>query len=193
MEKAMVLNEIIKNRRSVFVAQFDSERKVPDAIIEQMLENANWAPTHYFTEPWRFTVFTGDGILQFAQLQATIYKEVSGLKFEQNKYDKMLKNPLTASHIIAIGMKRNAESKAPEIEEISAVAAAVQNMQLTAYAYGVGCYWTTGGITYYPEAKPHFNLSESDKLMGFLYVAYSKGTINEGKRTAVSEKVSWER
>lgn len=191
MVKAMILNEIIKNRRSVFVAQFDITRKVPDSIIEQMLENANWAPTHHFTEPWRFTVFKGDGIIHFAQLQADIYKMAAGNSFEEKKYDKLLKNPLAASHIIAIGMKRHNEKRVPEIEEISAVAAAVQNMQLTAYAYGVGCYWTTGGITYYPEAKSYFNLQEQDILMGFLYVAYAKGAVNEGKRTSIDKKVKW--
>jgi len=28
-------------------------KHVDNAIIQQMLENANWAPTHKLTEPWR--------------------------------------------------------------------------------------------------------------------------------------------
>ena len=191
MIKTEILNDVIKNRRSVFVAQFDTERKVEDNIIEQMLENANWAPTHYLTEPWRFVVYTGNGIKEFAHFQAELYQQQAGDKFEQSKYDKMLKNPLSASHIIAIGMKRHAMDKLPEIEEICAVAAAVQNMQLTASAYSVGCYWTTGGITYYESANPFFGLEQNDKLLGFLYVAYPKGELSLGKRKPVVDKVRW--
>jgi len=193
MSKAEILNDIIRNRRSVFVAQYDTERKVDDTIIEQMLENANWAPTHYVTEPWRFMVFTGEGLNRFAQFQSDLYRQKAGEKFEQDKFDKMLKNPLKASHIISIGMKRHALDKLPETEEICAVASAVQNMQLTVAAYGVGCYWTTGGITYYENAKPFFNLEPQDKLLGFLYVAYAKGEPTQGRRKPIGEKVRWVR
>lgn len=193
MSNANVLNEIIKSRRSIFVAQFDTEKKVSDAVIEQMLENANYAPTHYLTEPWRFTVFTGLGLEKFAQLQANLYQQKAGENIEQSKYDKFLKIPLCASHIITIGMKRHAMDKLPEVEEICSVASAVQNMQLTAHAYGVGCYWTTGGITYYEEAKSHFGLNKEDKLLGFLYVAYSKAALQEAKRKPIAEKVQWVR
>ena len=55
------VNRLILNRRSVFPKDYTGE-KVNDAIVQQMLENANWAPTHKLTEPWRFTVFTGDGL-----------------------------------------------------------------------------------------------------------------------------------
>ena len=55
------VNKIIRGRRSMFVAQFKENDPVDDAIIEEMLENANWAPTHKLTEPWSFTVFSGEG------------------------------------------------------------------------------------------------------------------------------------
>jgi nitroreductase len=193
MNQAETLNNIIRNRRSVFVAQYDTERKVEDSIIEQMLENANWAPTHYLTEPWRFTVFAGEGLKQLAQFQAELYKTNAGDKFEQSKYEKLLSNPMKASHIISIGMKRHPMDKLPETEEICSVASAVQNMQLTASAYNVGCYWTTGGITYYENAKPFFNLEPQDRLMGFLYIAYAKGEPTQGRRKPIGEKVRWVR
>ena len=191
MNEAETLNHIIRNRRSVFVAQFDTERKVEDHIVDRMLENANWAPTHYLTEPWRFMVFTGEGLKQFAHFHAELYKTEAGDKFEQSRYEKFLNNPQKASHIISIGMKRHAMDKLPETEEICAVAGAVQNMQLTASAYGVGCYWTTGGITYYENAKPFFNLEAEDKLLGFLYVAYAKGEPTQGRRKPIADKVRW--
>ncbi|RTL56383.1 MAG: nitroreductase [Sphingobacteriales bacterium] len=183
------VNELIKNRRSTFPKQFTAGKKIDDSIIEQMLVNASWAPTHKQTEPWQFTVFTGDGLKKFAEYQAAMYKEKEAASFKEDKYQKMLSNPLLASHIIAIGMKRS--NKVPEVEEIASVSCAVQNMYLTAEAYGAGCYWTTGGVTYYEGAKAFFGLTENDRLLGFFYVGEIAVPSTAGKRTPVSEKVKW--
>jgi len=53
-----VINELIKNRRSIFPKTY-IEKPIPKDIIQQVLENANWAPNHRKTEPWRFKIFTG--------------------------------------------------------------------------------------------------------------------------------------
>lgn len=185
------LNTLIKARRSTFPKQYDAGKYVDNAIINQMLENANWAPTHKFTEPWRFTVFTGKGLKTFAGLQASVYKNSAGTNYREENYQKLLTTPLLASHVISIGMKRHAEKNIPEIEEIAAVACAVQNMHLTAAAYNVGCYWTTGGVTFTDAAKPFFDLDVPDKLMGFFYVGVIAVPSPPGKRGAIEEKVKW--
>jgi len=191
---AHILNEVIKSRRSVFQPQFSGER-VEDIIIEQMLENANWAPTHKLTEPWRFIVFTGKGIEQFARQQAELYKEVTSKdgSFKENRYDNLLTKPMLSSHIIAVAMKRDENKSVPEIEEVGAVFCAIQNILLSAAAYEVGCYLSTGGVTYFPESKDLFGLGENDKLIGFLHVGKIKGDLPEGKRKPISEKVNWVR
>jgi nitroreductase len=185
------LNTLIKERRSTFPKQYEPGKHVDDAIISQMLENANWAPTHTLTEPWRFTVFTGNGLKTFANLQASVYKNSAGENFKEDNYQKLLTAPLLASHIISIGMKRHADKNIPEFEEIAAVACAVQNMHLTATAYNVGCYWTTGGVTSNEAAKPFFGLDASDKLLGFFYVGSIAVPSPAGKREPVGSKVKW--
>lgn len=185
------INQLIRTRRSVFTQQFEQSKVVPDEIIWQALENANWAPSHKLTEPWRFTVFTGQGLQKLANQQAAIYKEFAGPKFKQNKYDQMLVTPQMCSHVIAIGCKRHTD-QLPEMEEIAAVACAVQNMYLSITAHeGVGCYWSTGGITFIPEAKSLFGLGQDDILMGFLYVGYVRVPSAPGTRKPVQEKVTW--
>lgn len=188
------VNKIIRNRRSMFVAQFKESDPVDDAIIEEMLENANYAPTHKLTEPWRFTVFSGEGLKKLADFQADLYKaraEIAGA-FNQATYDKLKENPLRASHIISIGMKRDVRANLPIMEEIAAVAMAVQNIYLTACAHGLAGYWGTGGPTFYPEAKPFFGLEEDDQLMGFFYVAKpATDRWPEPRRKPIEEKVKW--
>lgn len=185
------LNTLMRQRRSTFPKQYDAGKQVDDAIIRQLLENANWAPTHKLTEPWRFTVFTGNGLKTFANLQASVYKNSAGAQFNAENYQKLLTTPLLASHIISIGMKRHAEKNIPEMEEIAAVACAVQNMYLTAAAYDVGCYWSTGGVTFNEATKPFFGLDTADKLMGFFYVGVVAVPSPPGKRRPVEEKVKW--
>ena len=104
----------------------------------------------------------------------------------------MAKKPLMASHIIAIGMHRDPKASIPEVEETGAVAAAVQNMYLTATAHGVGCYWGSGGITYKKEANEFFGLGAEDRLLGFMYVGNLKSDKwPQGRRKPIEDKVTW--
>ena len=78
------------------------------------------------------------------------------------------------------------------MEEIAAVAAAVQNMQLTATAHGIACYWSTGGTTFDEGAKSFFGLEEEDKLLGFLNVGMPREDCNpKSKRKPMATKVEW--
>jgi nitroreductase len=187
------INHLIRNRRSVFPKQFVAGKKIPDDIIEQIMINATYAPTHKQTEPWSFKIFTGDGLQTFADFQSELYKKESGENYKEDKYLKLKTTPLLASHIISIGMKRNSGKGLPEIEEVEAVACAVQNIYLSVTAYGLGGYLTTGGITYYENAKPFFGLEEKDKLLGFFYVGYVAVTSPSAKRKSVNEKSIWVR
>ena len=88
-------------------------------------------------------------------------------------------------------MKRSGETKIPEIEEVAAVACAVQNMYLSTTVYGIGGYWTTGGITYMDNAKSFFGLNSEDKLLGFFYLGYVAIPAVPSTRKPLSEKVVW--
>jgi nitroreductase len=186
-------NALIRNRRSIYPTSY-SDIPVDENIIRDMLANANWAPTHKLTEPWRFVVFQKEGLKKLAKFQSELYKELSTKagNFDESKFEKLATKPMMASHIIAICMKRNEKELVPEIEEISAVACAVQNMYLTATAYGVGCYWGSGGVTYKTEANAFFGLGPNDKLLGFMYIGNLKSDKwPVGKRTPFEDKVTW--
>lgn len=189
---AELVNRLIAERRSIFQAQYSGE-KVDDKIVTQMLENANWAPTHKLTEPWRFVVYTGKGIQKLAEFQSSLYQQVTSAKgtYNEDRFQNLLTKPQLSSHIISVGMVRDPKKSLPEIEEVGAVYCAVQNMYLTACAYGVGCYLSTGGITFFEEAKPFFNLGPDDKLLGFMHVGMPKGPVPPGKRKPIADKVKW--
>lgn len=183
------INHLIRNRRSTYPAQYTGKR-VADDMIESILENARWAPTHKQTEPWKFKVFTRGGLLKLAAFQSELYKKLNSKEdFKENKYQGLKEKPLKASHIISIGLVRN--EIVPLEEEIASVACAVQNMYLTANALGLGCYWGSGGITYKKEAKAFFDLGHNDLLLGFFYIGELSTPKPIGKRSELDNKVDW--
>lgn len=186
------IDKLMANRRSIFPKDYTGER-VDDSIVQQLLVNAHWAPTHKLTEPWRFVVFTGNGLQKLAEFQADCYQQVTTKDgtFSEEKQRNLLTKPLQSSHIIAVGMKRDERGSVPEVEELGAVFCAIENMYLTATAYGIGCYLSTGGITYFEEAKDFFGLGKNDRLIGFLHVGKVKEPLRPGKRKSLADKVKW--
>lgn len=166
------LAEIVQNRRTITPEQF-SDRKVHKEQIEALLESARWAPTHKLTQPWYFKVFMGEGLTKFGEWHSETYKSlVSAEDFNEKKYNMMKTRPQRSSAIIVVAMKRDTEERIPEIEELAAVSCAVQNMHLTATAYGLAFYWGTGGLTYKPAMREFIGLGENDKVLGLLHVGY---------------------
>jgi hypothetical protein len=64
---------------------------------------------------------------------------------------------------------------------------------LSVTAYGLGGYWTTGGVTYNEKAKLFFGLGGDDRLLGFFYLGYVAIPSPGGKRKPVDEKAVWVR
>lgn len=121
------INTLMRQRRSLYQQQY-ADTTIDDSIIEEILENANWAPTHKMTEPWRFVVFKGDGRRKLAEFQSQLYREVTSADgtYKEDKYQALLTKPMMSSHIISVGMKRDKRKAVPELEEIGAVFCAVE-------------------------------------------------------------------
>ena len=89
-----------------------------------------------------------------SQALGKIYiEEVNEADQNDAKLAKLIRRPLISSVVIAVCMSRQKEERIPEIEEIEAVACAVQNMQLTATAYGIGSFWSSPKIIYSDRMK----------------------------------------
>ncbi|MBW2962254.1 nitroreductase family protein [Mesonia aestuariivivens] len=182
-----MIEDIIKNRRSIFPAQYNSE-KIDDEVINKILATANWAPTHKKTEPWRFKVVREEKLEHLGQFLADKYKETTD-KFSEFKYKKLQDNPTKASCVIAICMQRDPKESLPEWEEIAAVAMAVQNMWLTASHLGIGAYWSSPGLIKHMDE--FFSLKKGEKCLGFFYMGHHNETNLEAERSPIESKVEW--
>jgi nitroreductase len=74
--------------------------------------------------------------------------------------------------IIAVNMARDPDGRILEIEEIEAVACAIQNMHLTCTAYGLGGFWSTPKAIYTQAMNSFLELDEQDKCLGLFYIGY---------------------
>lgn len=166
------ITDLIKNRRTIYPEQF-SVRKVHKEQLELILNNAQWAPTHGNTQPWRFKVFTEESRQVLSDFLAETYLKLTPPEAQNDlKLAKMMQRPMQASAIIAVCMERQPSEKILEIEEIEAVACAIQNMHLTCTAYGLGGFWATPKLIYSQEMNQFLKIGEKDKCLGLFYIGY---------------------
>ncbi|WP_411029925.1 nitroreductase [Spongiimicrobium sp. 3-5] len=179
--------ELVKNRRSVFPAQYN-DKPIAKADIEKILEAATWAPTHKKTEPWRFKVLQGEAKTKLGLFLSLKYMD-NEPKPKEFKVKKLMENPKKAGAIIAICMQRDPLESIPEWEEIASVAMAVQNMWLCCTQMGIGCYWSSPSLIKYMD--DFFALAKGEKCLGFFYMGYYDDKIPAVSRSAIEEKVVW--
>lgn len=189
-----IITEIIRSRRSIKPFDMDGTRPVDRALILELLENANHAPTHGLTEPWRFHLFTGDARRTLAETMARLYRETTPAgEFREDKMRKMSENPLLAGAVIVLGMARRGGAKIPEVEEIEAVACAVQNLALSVTAAGLAGYWSSPPLVYTRQFAEWLGLGAEDRCLGLFYLGWPKAGFVPPKATRkpVEEKITW--
>lgn len=185
------INGLIRERRTIYPKDF-SNRKVQKEIIENILNNAIWAPTHGKTQPWRFRVYMDDArekLSDFFVKQYRLFTDENSQISSSEK--KLMERPIQAGAVIAIWMERQKEEIIPEIEEIEATACAIQNILLTATAYGIGSFWSTPKFIYSADFREVFGIGEKDRMLGFVYLGYPKVDWPKGQRKPIDYISEW--
>lgn len=185
------ITDLIRNRRTVFPEQF-SDRKVHKEQLELILNNAIWAPSHGLTQPWRFTVFADDALLDLSEELGRIYlAEIPAEKQNDAKLAKMVSRPKMASAVIAVCMERDTTGRISEMDELLATACAVQNMHLTCTAYGLGAFWSTPAVIHTGSMKRFLQLGEDDRCIGLFYIGYPALEWPKGQRKPIEYVTTW--
>jgi len=187
------ITDLIKNRRTIY-PEFYSDRKIHKEQIEVLLNNAIWAPSHGLTQPWAFKVFMEEGREKLATFLSETYKKLTPAEsFGELKFNKLKTRPVMAGAVIVVSLNRDPKSPIKEIEEIEAIACAIQNMHLTCTAWGLGAFWATPGVIYTPEMNEFLNLKEEDKCLGLFFVGYPKVDFEwpKGHRKPIEYCTEW--
>lgn len=184
------ITEVIRNRRSIKPELF-SDRKVHPEIIANLLTNATWAPTHGMNQPWHFKVYREAGLEKLGHHLPDMYQAHAGASFSPAKKEKLAARFRTVSAVVVVCMKRDPASRIPEIEDIEAVACSVQNMFLTATAYGLGAFWSSPGFIYSEAMKAFLNLDEADRCLGLFYLGYPTMDWPKSHRRPLEYHTEW--
>lgn len=183
----MSLTEIIEKRRAVFPDQYEEEA-VSEETIKEILEAANWAPTHKRTEPWRFKVMLNESKNALGDFLAKKYQETT-TSFSNFKYQKIQRKFQQSACVIVICMQPDLKAGLPEWEEVAATAMAVQNMWLRATELGIGSYWSTPtNMIFFNEFLP---LEKGEKCLGFFYMGHCNEWPEGKRKTTIDEKTYW--
>lgn len=188
------LSALLRYRRSIKPTDLDPTREVERSLLTQILEDATWAPNHGMTEPWKFHLYTADSRQQLSAQMQQAYREITpAAEFREDKLKKMGENPLLAQVVIACVMERNGGAKIPEIEEIEAVACALQNLQLSATAAGLGCYWSSPPVLDAPSFRQWLGIRAQDRCTGLIYLGWPKAGFPwpRSVRKPVDTKLVW--
>ncbi|MCG1010667.1 nitroreductase [Salinicoccus sp. ID82-1] len=183
--------ETIKNRRSIAKMK---DVPVEREKVEKILEAAIWAPNHRHTEPWKFFVLSGEGRRPLSRvLKEVAYGRVDEPESEagQKRIEKISQKPLAAPTVIVVALSPDDDPKAIYIEDVCAVAAATQNMLLTAHEMGIASIWRSGPIFDTPPVREYFNLEEREEILGLIFLGEPDMEKGKVKRTPFEEKTTW--
>lgn len=188
------ISEWIKSRESTFVNGLKEGSQIDDSVIEKLLENASWAPSHGLVQAWHFKIFAGHGVKRFFSTQQEIYKQITPPdKFFDFKYQAYNDKWKRVSHVIAIIAKRDPYKRFPKQEDIVSVACAIENIYLSLKAFEIGGYLSTGDICYSDQMREFLKLEEEDTPIGFFILGEPDKSFQRPKRTriAASDKTEW--
>ena len=163
---------------------------LPRETIEKLLDAAVQAPNHYKVRPWRFVVLTGDARNKLGDVMSASQQDRHP-DFPQEAFDKTRGLPLRAPVLIAVGVDKPSEEKVLEIENVCAVAAAIQNLLLAAQALGLGAKWRTGEWARDAKVKEFLGFSADQHIVGFIYVGYPEFTPEPAQRPSFEDRTVW--
>jgi nitroreductase len=180
------VSAVIQGRRTI--KQFRSD-PVPEETLWRILDAARWAPNHRLTEPWRIAIIGTQSREALADALANLTASSQDLsvmaKAKEDARQKVMSSPV----LLAITCRLTG-NPAQQVEDLAAVCAAVQNLQLAAWGEGVGTHWNTGKVTRLSETSALLELSErNEQLVGFLYLGYPSQVPEPPKRRPIQDFV----
>lgn len=188
-EKLHPISKLIRERKTTYASSY-SDKRIPFEVLEEIITNALWAPTHKMTQPWRFELLTGTHHEDLGKYMLDFYKKsLSKDQFPESRYQTTLEYPKNATMLVIV-FRRSERIEIPEWEEIAAISCAVQNMWLTCTALDIGCYWDTA-IATIQYCDTILDLKPNEKCLGIFYMGYISDTLEKGnrKRKSLSKKM----
>jgi 5,6-dimethylbenzimidazole synthase len=178
--EAAVLRDIMRNRRDVRGNRF-VDKPVEEAVLQQLLDAALYAPSVGFSQPWEFVIIKDKAIKQQVKESFAVENEKGVTVIETAKQDAYarlkLEGIMEAPVNIAVFYKPSNKPVLGQtsMEEVGlySVVCAIQNMWLMARAFNLGIGWVS--ILDPEKVKQIVSAPAANKLVAYLCVGYTNG------------------
>lgn len=181
--RAGAVRAAIHDRRSVHKL---AEPAPDDDTLRELVAAAVAAPDHGRLAPWRFLALRASAYPWFSSV--LVESLLDRCKAEGREPTKAeLEKERTKLHrapLVVVVAACRQETRIPFVEQISAVAAATQNLLLAASAAGFGTMWRTGPAAYDDRVKLALGLKTDDSIVGFISI----GTVPDATATSVPRR-----
>jgi nitroreductase len=157
--------------------------------LERILLAGTRAPDHGKLAPWRFVVLEGASRAVLGNAMAEALRAGRSDCTEAHLAAEREK-PMRAPTIIAVAAHLVRLHKVPELEQVQAVAAAVQTMFLAAHALGYGVMWKTGAATRATQVREALGFTADEEVVAFLYLG-TNATPGPVRAGSLQGKVRW--
>jgi nitroreductase len=178
--------EAIRTRRTIGKSTGD----VPRATITELIEAATWAPNHKLTQPWKFAVLTGAARERLGAVwgaaAAAHAEPATRTAIEEGEAKKLLRAPC----VIVVSVRTDPDWVRAE-EDLTATAAAVQNLLLAAHSKGLSAAWKTGKIVHSPEVKAFLGLDSTDRIIAVVYLGAEAKEDAAPRNRNVDDAITW--
>jgi nitroreductase len=178
--------EAIRTRRTIGKSSGDVSREA----ITELIEAATWAPNHKLTQPWRFTVVTGTARERLGEVWGREAAANAEPAMRAAVMEGEARKPLRAPAVIVVSTRTDANPVTAE-EDLTATAAAVQNLLLAAHAKGLSAAWKTGKIVYNAEVKRFLGIDQSDRVIAFVYLGAVAKEEPAARDRRVASTITW--
>lgn len=160
------LADLIARRRSSLL--IDPSAPVSADDIDALITAAQWAPNHKRTWPLRLCVVTGESRRALGETiaEAMAARGDDAAKVEKTR-TKYMRSPVVVVAASAVGV-----SDTETMENSYSVAAAVQNMLLTAEARGLAALWGSPAKGANEPLASFCGFDPTDSVIGLVYVGH---------------------
>lgn len=157
---------LIKTRRSV--RKFKKE-KVPDTLIENILEAGRWAPSGLNNQPWRFMV---------------LGKEKKDALAKYTKYGYIIKS---ANKLILVFLDKDTSYNYEK--DLMAIGACIQNMLLYIHSEKLGACWLGEILNQREQVQKELEVKSSFKLEAVLALGSPLSLPKQGRRKTLKSLI----
>jgi len=144
--------------------------------MEQIFRAALRVPDHAWLRPWRFITIKGarrealGALLEECLVRRT--PDADGVARE-----KARKAPLRAPQLVVVVARVSEHPKVPAVEQRLSAGCAAQAILLAAEASGFAGIWRTGAAAFDRAVMDGLGLTDSEEIVGFLYLGSRNGSL----------------